>query len=321
MIRALIICFSIVMLSQTAHAQTFNAGADSVAFFLPGSGQNVGQGEDYFPANVLGLPDPNASATTPSAIPEQICSLGMGGEIILAFTDKIIVDGDGPDFTVFENVMLFNAGLPNEIRFVEPAKVAVSEDGLSFVEFPFDSLTLGGLAGFSPTNGAADPTNPAESGGDSFDLGEVGLDQARFIKLTDISQFLLDRPNHPYWSALISGFDLDAVVAVNYELSSMSVGNDPALNQFDILSPIFPNPVNVRSTSYVHCVLNQNIVEPVDIVITNIAGQRLDAFQLEPNVDPQYRLSIPISAWSSGHYFLSIKLKDQILTRRFTVVK
>jgi hypothetical protein len=187
-----------------------SSGADTLINFVPGSGQSFGQESEYFPHNIFGLPDTNGSRNTPSSGPGQVCSIGIGGEIILGFRGYVLIDGEGPDFTIFENAFL------NPVTgkvFAEPAKVAVSSDGLLFVEFPFDSLTLAGCAGISPTNGKADPYDPETSGGNCFDLKDIGLDSIRFVKITDISQMVLDNPNHPFYDPIISGFDLDAVVS------------------------------------------------------------------------------------------------------------
>ena len=81
-----------------------DAWADAVAQFSPGDG--AGFGDNYFPDNVLGPPDPDpvVNEFSPSNKPQELLSLGHGGEIVLEFTDNYIYDGEGVDFTVFENV-------------------------------------------------------------------------------------------------------------------------------------------------------------------------------------------------------------------------
>lgn len=123
---------------------------DTVLSFKPGNGQDFGRGEDVFPANIFGLPSTNASETAPEASEQQIASLGLKGEIIVGIKDYYIVDGEGDDFTIFENPFYNNA---TKLIFSEPAVVSVSEDGINFVEFPYDSISLDGLAGKTPTNG------------------------------------------------------------------------------------------------------------------------------------------------------------------------
>ncbi len=201
--------FLFVCLKAEYHHQ---GGIDTVYLFNPGKGQNSGQALDYFPQNIFGLPDTNASELIPSSDPKQICSLGLGGEIIVGFKNYIIFDGNGPDFTIFENA--FINPVTKKI-FAEPAKVSVSEDGINFFEFPYNLLTLEGCAGLTPTNGKGDPFDPQKSGGDKFDLATIGLKRAKFIKITDICNNILDNPNHPFYDPIISGFDLDAVVGLN----------------------------------------------------------------------------------------------------------
>jgi hypothetical protein len=198
--------------SSVAQLQrTFGAGADTLLLFRPGAGQNFGQDARFFPRNVFGLPDTAAREDVPSANPAQICSLGMGGEIILGFKNAVLVDRSGADFTVFENAFRkFDGSV-----FAEPATVAVSRDGVRFVEFPFDSLSLRGCAGRTPTRGNESPFSPDRSGGDSFDLATIGMDSVRWIKLKDISAMVLNNPRHPFWDPTISGFDLDAIVALH----------------------------------------------------------------------------------------------------------
>jgi hypothetical protein len=138
----------------------------------------------------------------------------VGGEIILEFTDYLIFDGDGVDLTVFENA--FQVGTDPENTFAEPAYVGVSNDGVNFVEFDCDPLNrpYTGCAGVRPTLANPDlndidPTNPSVSGGDSFDLAQVGLQTARFVRIRDAG--VGDGPIGPN----TGGFDLDAVAIVH----------------------------------------------------------------------------------------------------------
>lgn len=210
-----IIFFLILVLSnESGFSQTYKSGADTLIYFKAGKGQNVGQDPQYFPQNVFGLPDTNAREDFQSADPKQICSLGFGGEIVLGFKDFVVYDGDGPDFTIFENA--FINPVTKKI-FAEPAKVAVSEDGILYYEFPYDSITLEGCAGKTPTYGNKDPFNPNESGGDKFDLATLGLEKINYIKITDISEYLKYNDNYPFYDPIITGFDLDAVVGLNLE--------------------------------------------------------------------------------------------------------
>jgi hypothetical protein len=174
-------------------------------------------------------------------------SAPYGGSIVLKFTDNIVVDGPGVDFTIFENAFRL-AG--TNLYFVEPAVVEVSLDGVIFYRFPFDfvphynddgSLNLfnpfsyakgfAGIRAVYSNAGSPDPTNAVLSGGDSFDLSQLPgkpLSWIRFIRITSTGDSALvdqqgDTVRHshsaPFWGASgtgNSGFDLDAIAAVNY---------------------------------------------------------------------------------------------------------
>ncbi|MEA3266441.1 MAG: hypothetical protein U9P42_05790 [Candidatus Fermentibacteria bacterium] len=163
-------------------------------------GPGAGYGQSYYPENILGPPDPDATPTAPSFGEENLLTLGKDGWVVLEFTDNSIVNGSGADFTVFENVMDTGSGYFQECAFVE-----VSQDGQYWVLFPWDATTKEGLAGLMPTTGE-DPTNPEVSGGDQFDLEDLGLEWVRFVRLTDCGDAVPDG----------GLFDLDAVAAVNW---------------------------------------------------------------------------------------------------------
>lgn len=210
----------LLLWSTAILAQGYRAPIDTVLWFKPGRGQTLGQDSINFPKNIFSLPDSNASANVPSSSPKDICSLGLGGEIVVGFKNFYIFDGDGPDFTIFENAFI------NPVTkkvFAEPAVVSVSDDGVNFYEFPWDYSTLEGCAGTNPTNGRADPFDPKTSGGNSFDLAKIGLQRVRWIKIRDICDTILQNPNHPYYDPLLSGFDLDCVVGINLSPIPMSI--------------------------------------------------------------------------------------------------
>ena len=226
--------------------------ADAVALFQPLTAG--GWGSANAPANVTGAPD-GKNTSTPAAAESEVLSLhalagspgddlrARGGSITLAFTNNIVELGAGADFTVFENV-LFVGGNPNR-RFMEPAIVEVALFEGEWHRFSVDVTPGAGgevnffdpfyyTAGFAGRNGTTgdDPTNPQVSGGDSFDADALrvpGLSWIRFIRIQSTGDsVLLDQNggepvrhnNHPAFNPLsgrgASGFDLDAVSAVNY---------------------------------------------------------------------------------------------------------
>lgn len=180
--------------------------ASEVVDYAFGSGQDTGQ--DEFPELVLGPPEgkgPNQGSS------DGVVSLGNGGWVILGFGENAIVDGPGVDFIVFENAFFY--GAEGENVFAELATVSVSADGEHWIDFPCTATEppYGSCAGWHPVlaNGEQEELSeldPATAGGDAYDLGEICLDYARFVRITDRED--LDAP-------LDGVFDLDAVGIVN----------------------------------------------------------------------------------------------------------
>jgi hypothetical protein len=181
---------------------------DEVVSFTPG--ERAGFGADQLPGIVLGPPRGRGSLEGSL----DVVSLGDGGRIVVAMRDGDICDGPGADFTVFENA--FYGG--GTALFAEVGIVSVSADGSHFVDFPYDPSTLDGLAGktpvFSHPDNDIDPTDPASSGGDSFDLGRVGLSRAVYVRITDPGEAIAD-PGNRLPPGNSAGFDLDAVAAIH----------------------------------------------------------------------------------------------------------
>lgn len=164
-------------------------------------GHNAGFGEE---ADVLGPPEGSGElAGSLNAL-----SLGQGGVITVRLGTPA-VDGEGPDLIVFENAFRFSGGI-----FKEPGQVSVSADGESWVSFSCadDDEELTGCAGLEPVfahpDNDLDPRDPEEAGGDAFDLADVGVSDALFIRIEDVSIRPASELNN-------AGFDLDAVAAVH----------------------------------------------------------------------------------------------------------
>lgn len=262
---------------------------DTVYSFTPGSGQNIGQGEEYFPENIFGRPSAIANEVTAEARPEEILSFGLGGEIVIGIKNKRIINEDGPDFTIFENV--FNNDVIDKY-FAEPAKVAVSQDGIIWHEFPWDSLSLDGCAGTIPTYGDQDPLDPSVSGGNSFDLDDVNLDWISYIKITDISQMVLDNKQHPYFDITISGFDLDAVACLHTE-TFVSVEE----NISDLI--VFADKS-----------LKINTDTDTKVAIYDILGTK---------IEESSNKYIDLSNFKSGRYFLLISIENNVYSKKIYI--
>ena len=143
-------------------------------------------GQADLPGIVLGPPK-GAGALAGSL---DVVKLGKGGAITLGFAPSVIVDRPGPDFIVFANP--FDIGGDPTKPFAELSTVAVSNDGQTFQSFPCTatSYPYGSCAGWhpvyaNPDKNDIDPTDPAVAGGDAFDLADLGLNEARYVRIAD----------------------------------------------------------------------------------------------------------------------------------------
>ncbi len=175
--------------------------ADCVEAFEPGT--EAAFGHDGLPEIVLGPPVPS-----PGGGSMDVVSLGCGGSITLAFDPPGIVDGPGDDLIVFENPFA-----TADTTFAEPARVLVSDDGEDWRAFACALTGAGdwppqGCAGVTPVISSEDTFE----GGDGFDLADVGLQHARYVRLVDVSSAFYGHEN--WCTQEAGGFDLDAVEAV-----------------------------------------------------------------------------------------------------------
>ena len=178
--------------------------ADEVIRFDPGP--DAGYGMGGFPDVVLGSPERRGAG----AGSLHVLSLGEEGQIVLAFTDLSVFDGPGPDLIVFENPF----GTWFETAFVE-----ASIDGEEWFMWPCDPEDIDGdypgCAGvghvFATSEYLVDPTDPEVAGGDAFDLADLGLGAARYVRITDTGFNALG------YGGITGGFDLDAVAIANWE--------------------------------------------------------------------------------------------------------
>jgi len=188
--------------------------ADSVLEHRFGTGPDYGQGADVFPANVLGPPQGTGCCTGGL----DVATLGDGGTITLGFGATRITDGPGADFVVFENAFLIG-GSEDDV-FAELAVVEVSEDGERWTAFPCDpEPPYDGCAGTAPVYGnyerGVDPLDPGAGGGNPYDLADVGVAAARYVRITDV---VTDD------ESLDCCFDLDAVGVLNAECLTADAG-------------------------------------------------------------------------------------------------
>ena len=282
---------------------------DSVTFYR--QGPNAAPGFDstnpYFPMNVLGPPDPTATGLVPSDIPEELQSLGTGGEIILKYSGRAIVDGPGPDFTVFGNPFFIGGDSNNVYRKV--AIVSVSRDGVTFTEFPFQGAPVWhDLVGATPTLGG-NPLDPRVSGGDKFDLAEIGVDSVHFVKIVDAAGRVAD--DGP-------SSNLDAVAALHLVALTTGVrdvaGSLPAGM---ILAQNYPNPFN-PSTEISFSIPTAGLTT---LKVYNNLGQEVSTLvngQLQPG---SYQVTLNATNLASGVYLYRLQAGSSISVRKMILLK
>jgi hypothetical protein len=146
--------------------------ADEVGSFTPGDPAASRSGD---PNAASGKPD--YEGTGEDADEATYVSLGHGGELLLEFTDNVLVDGEGLDLAIFE--------IGPE---VEPTLIAISEDGEDW------TIEVGRVEGAT----CAIDIAPFIEAGQRF----------RFIRLTDAKA---GKSNNSEWP----GADIDAVGAIN----------------------------------------------------------------------------------------------------------
>ncbi len=212
--------------ATAADAQT-DAGKDSfvtgVVSFDPG--ECAGFNASALPGVVEGPPTGGGSDRGST----DVVSLGVGGSIVVSFAPAAIVDGPGADFIVFENPF-YVAGNADDV-YAEPGEVSVSDDGVTWHVFPCTPTPdpqsphgtgvappYGQCAGWhvvwsNPANGIS-PVDPSLAGGDAFDLADIGVTHARYVRIVDKTLEVCPEAGSPPNNA---GFDLDAVSIVHAE--------------------------------------------------------------------------------------------------------
>lgn len=203
----------------TGVAPTFTCDGEGARFvtdvvdFAFGDGQDHGQ--DEFPQPIFGAP--LGGGCCKGSL--DVTSLGEGGFVVVEFENNVIADGEGPDFIVFENPFV-PQGADESAVFAEVGSVSVSQDGVDWLDFPCtaDEYPFGDCAGWHAVLANADENelsalDPEVAGGDAFDLSDVGLEWARYVRIED--------------RADIEGtFDLDAVAIVNAGCDHTGDGSD-----------------------------------------------------------------------------------------------
>ncbi len=175
--------------------------------------------QDY----IIGDPPPDATFQTPEktlgpadGTSFDVVSLGDGGKITYTF-DLPIANGDGYDFAVFDNSFADT--------WIELAWVEVSNDGDQWYRFPNISLTpeaIGSWGTIDPTDIDGFAGKYRAGYGTPFDLDDVGLSMARYVRIVDIigDGSALDSENNPIYDPYPQfeggvGFEVDAIGVMN----------------------------------------------------------------------------------------------------------
>ncbi len=257
-----------------------------------GEGEFESQSSQFFPNN-LNRPTTTATRFIPSTSPDDVVSLGLGGSITLTIGGEWCVNKPGTDFIVFENAFEIQ-GLGR--LFIEPAQVSVSRDGLEWIDFPFDSVTLVGCSGTKPTIGAAIETDILQAGGTHFDLESIGVDSIRFIRLQDVSG-IIKTPGHPLYDPIVDGSELDAIAVLNSEsYSANSILTD-----------------DIQAVSLHHRSIQNTYHEDIQIRVFNALGKR----QFSATVPVGTSTQVP--AFVTGMVFVMICDVQQQVTHTFQV--
>jgi len=243
----------------------------------------------------------------------DIVSLGDSGVAILTF-DRPIENGGGPDFAVFEN------GFAND--YLELAFVEVSSDGVNYVRFPSVSeasiITQIGPFEFSDCRFFNNFAGKYRQGfGTPFDLeelkDEVNLDVMNIthVKLVDVvgtidplfgsfdsqGNVVNDLYPTPFPSG---GFDLDGVGVIHQVPLSINEKKKEVIR-------IYPNPAQ--------SFLNVTINGVYEISILNVNGRLIYSSSIDNN------LTIDVSNFENGVYFLKLKNKDGVINEKINIVK
>ncbi len=238
-------------------------------------------------------------------------SLGDGGTATLTFANAVI-NGQGPDFVVFENAFP-NPANPKE-AFMELAFVEVSSDGINFVRFPASSNTTTSqqTAPFAYLDASLIHNLAGKyiyPYGTPFDLDDlkdsttIDINYITHIRLVDVigtidpalgsKDIQNNIINDPYPTAFASGgFDLNGVGLIHQR---------PLNTKENLLLEIqiFPNPT--RNNIHIQTLYN----ETISFKIFNSLGSVI--YSEESCTNPH----ISLESYVPGMYLIAITLNNK----------
>ena len=160
-----------------------------------------------------GIVSGRRSARAPSGSLDVV-SLGIGGEIVLSFEPNGIVDGPGADFIVFENAFYRPANPKHARRRArrgerERRRRHVEDVPVRAGARPTVRHVRGMASGLLGAGQRHLAGRSGDAGGEPFDLAELGVASARFVRIRDLGTVdVLDESSR---SPTTVGFDLDAI--------------------------------------------------------------------------------------------------------------
>ncbi len=242
-----------------------------------------------------------------------VVSLGDGGNAVLTFASPIY-NGEGPDFAVFENPLMYAED--TTLFFLELGFVEVSSDGVNYLRFPAISnipaeTQVGSFACTDPRLVHNFAGKYAPHYGTPFDLDDlpeselVDVNHITHVRIVDVVGTIkpeyasYDSEGHivndPWPTPFAScGFDLDAV-GVIHDLAHSGVQEQPLQTMV-----IAPNPV--ASTLFVQC------DKMVSVSVCSLTGQQL--LRAEGN-------TLDVSALPAGIYLARIVTESETLVNKF----
>jgi hypothetical protein len=210
-----------------------------------------------------------------------VVSLGDGGIATVAFEHPII-NGEGPDFAIFENGFIDQTLAPGT-AFLELAFVEVSSDGVNFFRFPSTCLNdttqqLQSFEGMFATNVNNLAGKYIGSYGTPFDvqeldsIAELNINAITHVRIVDVVGSLNpsyasrdaqgNRINDPWPTPFASGgFDLDAIGVIHHDITQ-SVHSIYAQQSFQL----YPNPAAIHQSIFINTTSTETPVWVYDLM-------------------------------------------------------
>jgi len=296
---------------------------DSQLFKMWASGGTVVRGFQDISDPDLGLASAGDLSGAYGKAGSGLVSLGDGGSVTLTF-DRPIVNGEGPDFAVFEHSFAQ--------EFKELAFVEVSSDGEHFVRFPATSYTdpvthqidqagtnaylnerlLNNLAG-KYTGDYGTPFDLEEL----KDVDGLNINAITHVRIVDVvgsinplyaSKDAEGRViNDPWPTPFASGgFDLDAVGVIH------TAGPASIVRADETRMHVYPNPS--RRDEWIRIMLNDWVDEEVSVLVYDFSGQEVKSQKIQTQ-----QFVVSTEGFSPGVYMMKVVKGADVITRKLLI--